>query len=273
VAGLELASDLGLTAGVLPELEAMRGIEQNPFHHLDVHDHTLAVLEATIELERDPVAVFGAEHGEAIRALLREPFADELPRSAVLRFGALLHDVAKPATRGVTTEGRITFIGHDQLGAKVARAVMRRLRASERLAAHVGALARHHLRLGFLVHREPLSRRDLHTYLAATGEVAADVTLLSVADRLATRGANAAAAIERHLALAREVIGEALRWQQQGPPPPLLRGDHLVRELALEPGPQVGELLAALQAAQFAGEVGGPQEALAYARSLIAEGK
>ena len=38
--------ELGLTEHVLPELVALRGVEQNRFHHLDVHDHTLAVLQA-----------------------------------------------------------------------------------------------------------------------------------------------------------------------------------------------------------------------------------
>jgi histidine triad (HIT) family protein len=74
------------------------------------------------------------------------------------------------------------------------------------------------------VHRRPLSRADLYGYLDACGPVAADVTLLSVADRLATRGARASESIEGHLELAREVIGEALRWHAEGHPRPPLRG-------------------------------------------------
>ena len=42
---------LGLTPHVLPELTALRGIEQNRYHHLDVHDHTLEVLAETVALE------------------------------------------------------------------------------------------------------------------------------------------------------------------------------------------------------------------------------
>ena len=45
---------LGLIDAVLPELPALRGVEQSRYHHLDVHDHTLAVLDAAIALERDP---------------------------------------------------------------------------------------------------------------------------------------------------------------------------------------------------------------------------
>ena len=51
VAGLELMDELGLVAVVLPELGALRGVEQNVFHHRDVHGHTLEVLEAVTHLE------------------------------------------------------------------------------------------------------------------------------------------------------------------------------------------------------------------------------
>ena len=44
----------GITAQVLPELLALRGVEQNEFHHLDVHDHTLEVLDQVTAIERDP---------------------------------------------------------------------------------------------------------------------------------------------------------------------------------------------------------------------------
>ena len=52
--GLALLDELGLTPVVLPELEALRGVEQGPNHHLDVHGHTLAVLERTLEVEARP---------------------------------------------------------------------------------------------------------------------------------------------------------------------------------------------------------------------------
>ncbi|HEV3228553.1 MAG TPA: HDIG domain-containing protein [Solirubrobacteraceae bacterium] len=267
--GIELLDELSITPVVLPELDALKGVEQNRFHHLDVHDHTLAVLAAVIELERDPEPLVGAEHAEAVARLLREPLADDLDRGAALRWGALLHDIAKPVTRGMTPEGRVIFPGHDVEGAGTASRVLARLRASERLQTHVAALARHHLRLGFLVHHQPLSRRAIYAYLDACDPVVVDVTLLSLADRVATRGDNAEAAIAKHVELGRSVLGEALRWRAQGRPAPLLRGDALARQLDIAPGPEVGRLLDQLAEAQFAGEVETPAEALALARTLV----
>ena len=116
------------------------------------------------------------------------PIGDGLDGWQVMRFAALLHDAAKPATRAELGDGRVSFVGHDELGAQMARDVLRRLRASERVAEHVAALTRHHLILGFLVHERPLARRTVHRYLQATEPFAIDATVFTVADRLATRG-------------------------------------------------------------------------------------
>ena len=272
--GIELMSELGATAGVLGELEALRGVDQSRFHHLDVYGHTLEVLDRTIELQEDPGGILGEEHAAEVTALLAEPLADELTRGEALRWGALLHDAAKPLTREVRPEdGRVTFVGHDRRGAEQARGVLERLRASERLRAHVAALVRNHLRLGFLVHEpQPLSRRAVFSYLRACSPVEVDVTLLSVADRLATRGDGAQKAIDAHLRVAGPLLGDALRWRAEGPPLPLWRGDELARELDIEVGPRVGELLEQLAEAQYAGELATREQALAYARTRPASG-
>ncbi len=269
LAGIALLDDLGATAVVLPELEALRGVGQTVYHHRDVHGHTLEVLAETIVLERDPEAAVGREHADAVAALLAEPLADDLTRGGALRWGALLHDIAKPVTRTDMGEGRIGFPHHDREGAAMSRAILGRMHASERLRAHVAALARHHLRLGFLVHERPLSRRQVHRYLVACTPVAADVTLLGIADRLATRGRKHEEAIARHLEVALPMLGDALAWHADGPPAPLVRGDELAGALGIEPGPRLGELLAAIAEAQYAGEVTTVEQAVDEGRRLL----
>jgi hypothetical protein len=149
--------------------------------------------------------------------------------------------------------------------------VLRRLRASERLCQFVGALARHHLRLGFLVHEAPLDRRAIYRYLHATAPVQVDVIALSVADRLATLGTGSEKAITRHLELARRLLGEALAWLADPPRPPL-RGDELARALGIGPGPEIGRILGQLQEDSFAGEVETTEQAVERARELLGSG-
>ena len=236
VQGLALADRLGLLHAVLPELAELHDIEQSHYHHKDVYGHTLEVLERLIELE-------GEVEGE-LREVLHEPLADELTRGQALRFGALLHDIGKPATHDVREDGRVTFMGHDRLGEEMVRQVCRRLRTSERLSRFLEGITRHHLVLGFLVHERPLDRRAIYRYLKRTSPVEVEVTLLSCADRLATRGKNADRAIDDHMELAKELMPAALEWRRQGPPRLPLRGDELAEELGIEPGPELGRLLA-----------------------------
>jgi putative nucleotidyltransferase with HDIG domain len=277
VEGVEMMGALGAGAMVLPELEALRGVEQNRYHHRDVYGHTLEVLEQVIGLTTadggalDAMGSWMAPNGRAVAALLAEPLADRLTRGEALRWGALLHDAAKPLTRGGGGEGgRVTFMGHDIRGAELAREVLERLRASERLRAHVAALVRHHLRPGFLVHEpQPLSRRTVFGYLSACSPVEVDLTLLSVADRLATRGDRAQESIESHLAVASDLLVEALRWRAEGPAQPLIRGDELARDLGIPTGPVVGDLLSGIAEARYAGEITTREQALTYARELL----
>jgi poly(A) polymerase len=264
VRGLELLEIVGATAVVLPELLELRGVEQSHFHHLDAYDHTVDALARTAELERDLAGVF-AGTAPVVRAVLEEPLADELTRGQALRLGALLHDIAKPQTRQVTPTGRVTFMGHDEAGARTAVEILRRLRASERLCDYVAALTRNHLRLGFLVHETPLSRHAVYRYLKACAPVEVEVTVLSVADRLATGGTGATLAIARHLELARELMDEALAWRADPPRPPV-RGDELARELGIPRGPELGSLLQTLEEASFTGEITSSRDAIRLAR-------
>jgi putative nucleotidyltransferase with HDIG domain len=284
---------LGITSVVLSEIAALHGVGQSRYHHRDVHGHTLEALQRVIALQRfadgaeavqDAESVENAESVEdaaafdlalggqrqAVSAVLAEPLADQLTRGEALRWGALLHDAAKPLTAATRPDGRITFMGHDQRGAQLARDVLARLRVSERLRAHVAALVRHHLRLGFLVHQpQPLAQRTVFNYLISTSPVEVDVTLLSIADRLATRGERAPEAIDAHLRLARPMLADALRWRAEGPPTPLWRGDELARALDIPIGPRIGELLRELAAAQYAGEVSTRDGALDHARAVL----
>ena len=260
VQGLALADHLGLLAAVLPELSDLHDVDQSHFHHKDVYGHTLEVLERLIELE--------AEASGELREVLDEPLADELTRGEALRFGALLHDIGKPATYSVREDGRITFMGHDRLGEDMVRDICRRLRTSDRLSRFLEGLTRHHLVLGFLVHRRPLDRREVYRYLVRTSPVEVEVTFLSCADRLATRGKNADRAIDAHLELAKELMPAALEWRRTGPPRLPLRGDELAREAGIEPGPELGRVIAELQEAMYAGEIASREEAVDLARRL-----
>ena len=208
----------GITAQVLPELLALRGVEQNVFHHLDVHDHTLAVLDQVVAIERDPVAAGFGEHAGAVAALLREPLADELTRGEAMRFAALLHDAAKPWTRiAPRPDGRgsaspaTTARARRSPAPSCAACGPRRSSSttSPRCACTTCGSG-----------SSSTSGRSAGARCGATCRAteprSAEVTVFTVADRLATRGRNAGPAIAAHLELARELLGPALERRGAG---------------------------------------------------------
>ena len=265
---VELMDQLGVLGALVPELEASRGLDQSVYHHKDVLGHTLEVVERTVELAADPEPVFRGR-ADRVRAALAEPLADELSRRDALLFPALLHDMAKPATHAITPEGRVTFFRHDRLGSEMAGDLMRRLRTSVRLREFVVACVRWHLPLGFLVHRTPLSLRQIDRYLRQTSPWEVEIILLTVADRLATTGRGSETAIRRHLALAREVMDVHFTLVDRGPVTPLLAGDEIAEELGRQPGPWLAEVIDALREGQVVGVIRTDAQARRFVRSYF----
>jgi poly(A) polymerase len=121
--GIRLLDDLGLLAQVIPEITPMHGMAQGPYHYKDVYEHTLQVVDRAAQLD-DPA------HPDLI-----------------LRWAALLHDIAKPRTFSVQ-DGEVHFFGHEVIGAHMAREILIRLRQPQEVIAQVEQLVAQHLRIG-----------------------------------------------------------------------------------------------------------------------------
>ena len=111
----------------------------------------------------------------------------------------------------------------------------------------------HHLDAGFLVHQRPLDRRTIWRYLRATQPYSADITIFTVADRLATRGRNAEPAIAAHLEVARELLAAARAEDAAGPPRRSCAATSSCARPACPPGPRLGAILAQLEEDRYAG--------------------
>jgi hypothetical protein len=120
-----------------------------------------------------------------------------------------------------------------------------------------------HLMLGFTVRGRPLSRRDAYRYLRATEPWAVESVLLSLADRLSTRGRGSKLRhLRAHAETADELLGllSELDCEEFAP---LLRGDEIAAAAGVR-GRQVAELVAALAEEQAAGTITTREEALRF---------
>jgi poly(A) polymerase len=274
LAGLAALDRTGGLAAVLPEVLALDGVTQSPYHHLDVGGHTREVLDWSVALERRlPDFVDGAVAAAATAHLDDEVAGGWSIREAT-RFGALLHDIAKPRTRIYDAQrGFVGFPHHDRVGEQMAGEIMERLRAPRKVVRMVQALTLNHLRLGFLVHARPLERGGYYDYLARCSPVEVEVTVLSLADRLATRGRRAEEAIEAHAELTREILPVALAWRRDGGAPgPLLDGDALIARTGRPPGRWLADALERQRRARYLDASLTEEAALEAALAVVDDG-
>ncbi|MDQ3304348.1 MAG: HD domain-containing protein, partial [Actinomycetota bacterium] len=185
---------------LVPELSLARGVEQGPYHHLDVLDHILETIRG-IDRELDE------------RRLEARVDSDRVP---ALRVAALLHDIAKPLTRG-ESDDRIIFVAHDSLGARLAHRVCRCLGLSAAVTDLAVNLTALHLKIGFM--GNPRTDHPPERLIKATGPFGEELAVLCWSDRLAAQGPRLKPEhIERHRELCVEFL-TLYRKAADGPSP------------------------------------------------------
>jgi tRNA nucleotidyltransferase/poly(A) polymerase len=283
---------LGILPYLLPELPALRGVEQSPPHIYDVWEHTLRVLGNLEGLLAALAPGYNADDtNDLFTGLLtlrigrfREHFARHFAESlntdrsvrAALFFAALYHDVQKPATKTVDYAGRIRFFDHDVLGAEVVGKRARGFNLSNDEVERIQTIVQHHMRFHFFTSRlegdklEP-SRKAIYRFFRDAGKAGVDLVLLGLAD---LRGTHGPALTQETWSAALDVARILLENYWENPhetvsPPRLLNGNELMSELGLEPGPVVGHLLEAIREGQATGQVEDRQQALDLAREHL----
>ncbi|EHI11351.1 CCA tRNA nucleotidyltransferase [Mycolicibacterium thermoresistibile] len=214
VAGIDLMVETGMGEVVLPEVGAMRMEIDEHHQHKDVYQHSLQVLRQAIALEDG------------------EP-------DLVLRWAALLHDIGKPATRRLESDGRVSFHHHEVVGAKMTRKRMRALKYSKQMVEDVSQLVYLHLRFhgyGDGKWTDSAVRR----YVADAGHLLPKLHKLVRAD-CTTRNRRRAARLQANYDNLERRIAELQAKEDLARVRPDLDGNEIMEILGIGPGPQVGE--------------------------------
>lgn len=217
--GLDLLMETGLMQHILPELVLLTGPggDQDPVWHPEgnVWVHTRLV----------------------VQGLVGSPFT--------LMLGGLLHDVGKPATQKREADGRITNIGHDAEGAKIAEAICRRWNMSNDDTAAVKDLVALHMTMHFA----PEMRRPKLARLLSRCDIC-DLIALQHADAMGKDGEKRS--LREFFTATIAKMEQAESETQRLGAPQLLNGDVLI-DMGFRPGPQFGVMLEAAFEAQVEG--------------------
>jgi poly(A) polymerase len=216
--GLTLLVETGLADHVLPELPAL-ALERDEHHrHKDVYEHTLTVLEQSMELEEGRLGA-GPDF--------------------VSRFAALMHDVGKPRTRRFQDDGTVTFHHHDVVGAKITRKRMQALRFSGDEIDAVCRLVELHLRFHGYGTGE-WTDSAVRRYVRDAGDELERLHMLTRAD-CTTRNQRKADRLRRTYDDLEARIARLSEQEELASIRPDLNGDQIMEILGIPPGREVGE--------------------------------
>lgn len=283
---------LGVFPYLMPELSAMKGVEQSEPHIYDVWTHTLSVLDCLDQIvatllgdskkENEFTEILVSQLGKYRDQFVKHfdnPLNVDRSLHSLLFFSALYHDVSKPETKTIEDSGRIRFFDHDIKGADVAAERGRSFNLSNDETGRVHIIIKNHMRIHFFAARfeketEKPSRKAIYRFFRDSGEAGVDLVLLALADMWGSRGPTLQAeAWKIYLEIASIFLENYWEKPEEIISPPRLVGGHdLMTELNLEPGPMIGQLLEAIRERQADGKIKDREQALDYARQQVGSG-
>ena len=210
--GLELLDEPGLLEVILPEIAACKGVPQTGYHTHDVFGHSLLTVEAT-------------------------------PQDLLLRVAALFHDVGKPRT----AKGDGTFLGHEEVGAHIARAALERLRFAQKEIDVVVGLIRLHLRPVF--YKSEWSDGAVRRLARDAGPLLDRLMLLARADIAASAYPEPEKLDELQTRL------ESVQAEVPSRIASVISGEEIMRVRGIGPGPEVGRIKQKLEELVIDGEI------------------
>ncbi len=230
--GFLILQETDLLEYVFPEIAAMYGMEQpREWHHKDVFYHTLQVVDNAASL------------------------TDKME----IRFAALVHDIAKPATRRIDPSRGVTFHGHDEIGARILYKVARRLKLSNELRDYLQKMTRLHLRPIALA-KQGITDSAVRRLMVLAGDDIDDLMTLCRAD-ITTKNPHL---VKKYLGnfsrvelLMQDVVERDAMRAFQSP----VRGDEIMKIIGVPEGQIIGQIKHRIEEAILSGNIDNTYEA------------
>lgn len=248
---------------IFPFVKELKQVPPNLHHHLDLFNHSIETV--------NQVQKFYEISPKEVQEHLKKVDFGGFSRLAHLKLAALMHDIGKFSTWTIEPDtGRHRFIKHEDVGAKLAIPILKKMCFSNKQIDYISYIIKKHMYPTAVVSAPELNDKVMMRYVRKSADNAIDTIIIAKADRVSAQGPEITKElVEENITLLDKLLQFYLNTKETlAPLPKLLDGREVMSILNINPSPMLGKILNELHEAQISGDVLTKDDAVRFIKSI-----
>ena len=254
----------GLLYEILPIYRDVKKVPPNTHHHLDLLHH---LIETVNQIQN----FYKISKIDVKKHLDRIDFGG-YSRLAHLKLAGFMHDIGKYSCWTIEEDtGRHRFIKHDDIGAKMAVPILKKLKFSKKQIEYISKMIKHHIYPSHVISSEVVTNKIKMRYIRKMEDDVIDNVILAMSDRLSARGkAVTDEMVKNNISGLTNLLNFYLEVKDTLEPlPKLLTGEEIMNILNIQPSKELGSIIKELEEAQLNGDVNTKEEAISFVKNFM----
>lgn len=248
---------------IFPFVKELKQVPPNLHHHLDLFNHSIETV--------NQVQKFYEISPKEVQEHLKKVDFGGFSRLAHLKLAALMHDIGKFSTWTIEPDtGRHRFIKHEDVGAKLAIPILKKMCFSNKQIDYISYIIKKHMYPTAVVSAPELNDKVMMRYVRKSADNAIDTIIIAKADRVSAQGPEITKElVEENITLLDKLLQFYLNTKETlAPLPKLLDGRDVMSILNINPSPILGKILNELHEAQISGDILTKDDAVRFIKSI-----
>lgn len=248
---------------IFPFVKELKQVPPNLHHHLDLFNHSIETV--------NQVQKFYEISPKEVQEHLKKVDFGGFSRLAHLKLAALMHDIGKFSTWTIEPDtGRHRFIKHEDVGAKLAIPILKKMCFSNKQIDYISYIIKKHMYPTAVVSAPELNDKVMMRYVRKSADNAIDTIIIAKADRVSAQGPEITKElVVENITLLDKLLQFYLNTKETLTPlPKLLDGREVMSILNINPSPILGKILNELHEAQISGNILTKDDAVRFIKSI-----